>query len=89
VIQGNKGRLLYVLNRDTGKPVFPVEERRVPQSDVRRKDSPTQPFPLLRRRSPHTRLPPMKRGDRRQRTAKLAARSISQLRNEEFSPRQA
>src|SRR5262249_34517494 len=27
VIQGNKSGLLYVLNRDTGKPVFPVEER--------------------------------------------------------------
>jgi len=47
VIQGNKAGLLYVLNRDTGKPVFPVEERRVPQSDVPgEKTSPTQPFPL-------------------------------------------
>jgi len=34
VIQGNKSGMLYVLNRDTGKPVFPVEERPVPQSDV-------------------------------------------------------
>ena len=47
VIQGNKSGLLYVLNRDTGKPVFPVEERRVPQSDVPGEvTSPTQPFPL-------------------------------------------
>jgi quinoprotein glucose dehydrogenase len=47
VIQGNKAGLLYVLNRDTGKPVFPVEERSVPQSDVPgEKTSPTQPFPL-------------------------------------------
>jgi len=47
VIQGNKAGLLYVLNRDTGKPVFPVEERPVPQSDVPgEKASPTQPFPL-------------------------------------------
>jgi quinoprotein glucose dehydrogenase len=47
VIQGNKSGLLYVLNRDTGKPVFPVEERPVPQSDVPgEKTSPTQPFPL-------------------------------------------
>jgi quinoprotein glucose dehydrogenase len=47
VIQGNKTGLLYVLNRDTGKPVFPVEERRVPQSDVPGElASPTQPFPL-------------------------------------------
>jgi quinoprotein glucose dehydrogenase len=47
VIQGNKTGLLYVLNRDTGKPLFPVEERRVPQSDVPGEfASPTQPFPL-------------------------------------------
>lgn len=47
VIQGNKTGLLYVLNRDTGKPVFPVEERAVPSSDVPGEvPSPTQPFPL-------------------------------------------
>jgi len=48
VIQGNKTGLLYVLDRDTGKPVFPVEERAVPQSDIPgERTSPTQPFPLL------------------------------------------
>src|SRR5579862_3272237 len=36
VIQGNKTGFLYVLNRDTGLPVFPVEERPVPHSDVPR-----------------------------------------------------
>ena len=47
VIQGNKTGFLYVLNRDTGVPVFPVEERPVPQSDVPGEvTSPTQPFPL-------------------------------------------
>ena len=47
VIQGSKTGLLYVLNRDTGKPVFPVEERRVPGSDVPGEvASPTQPFPI-------------------------------------------
>lgn len=47
VIQGNKTGFLYVLNRDTGKPVFPVEERPVPASDVPGEAaSPTQPFPL-------------------------------------------
>jgi len=46
VIQGNKTGFLYVLNRDTGAPVFPVEERAVPQSDVPGEvTSPTQPFP--------------------------------------------
>jgi quinoprotein glucose dehydrogenase len=47
VIQGNKSGLLYVLNRDTGKPVFSVEERQVPQSEVPGEvTSPTQPFPV-------------------------------------------
>jgi quinoprotein glucose dehydrogenase len=47
VIQGNKSGLLYVLNRDTGKPVFPVEERPVPKSDLPGEvASPTQPFPV-------------------------------------------
>ena len=47
VIQGNKTGFLYILNRDTGKPVFAVEERPVPQSDVPgEKASPTQPIPV-------------------------------------------
>src|ERR1700687_3799151 len=47
VIQGNKTGFLYVLNRDTGVPVFPVEERPVPQSDVPGEvTSPTQPIPV-------------------------------------------
>jgi quinoprotein glucose dehydrogenase len=47
VVQGNKTGFLYVLNRDTGAPVFGVEERPVPQSDVPGEcTSPTQPFPL-------------------------------------------
>jgi len=46
VIQGNKTGFLYVLNRDTGAPVFPVEERPVPQTDVPGEvTSPTQPVP--------------------------------------------
>ncbi len=48
VIQGNKTGFLYVLNRETGKPVFPVEERPVPKSDVPGEvASPTQPFPVM------------------------------------------
>ena len=47
VIQGNKTGFIYVLHRDTGAPVFPVEERRVPQSDVDgERASATQPFPV-------------------------------------------
>jgi len=48
VIQGNKTGNLFVLNRETGKPVFGVEERPVPPSDSEGEEaSPTQPFPLL------------------------------------------
>lgn len=48
VIQGNKTGNLFVLDRETGKPVFPVEERPVPKSDVPGENpSPTQPFPML------------------------------------------
>jgi quinoprotein glucose dehydrogenase len=38
--------MLYLFNRVTGEPIFPIEERPVPQSDVPgEKTSPTQPFP--------------------------------------------
>jgi quinoprotein glucose dehydrogenase len=46
VIQGNKTGFLFVLNRDKGTPIFPVEERSVPQTDIPGEvTSPTQPFP--------------------------------------------
>lgn len=45
VLQTVKTGQLFVLDRDTGKPVFPVEERNVPKSDVvGERASPTQPF---------------------------------------------
>ena len=48
VIQGNKIGSLFVLHRETGTPIFGVEERPVPKSDVEGLEtSPTQPFPLL------------------------------------------
>jgi quinoprotein glucose dehydrogenase len=41
-----KQAFLYVFDRVTGKPVWPIDERPVPQSDVPgEKTSPTQPFP--------------------------------------------
>ncbi|MBV9085675.1 MAG: PQQ-binding-like beta-propeller repeat protein, partial [Acidobacteriaceae bacterium] len=47
VVEGNKTGFLYVLHRETGMPVFRVEERRVPQSDVPGETtSPTQPVPV-------------------------------------------
>jgi quinoprotein glucose dehydrogenase len=46
VIQLNKQGFVFVLDRDTGKPVWPVEERPVPQGGAEgEKLSPTQPFP--------------------------------------------
>ena len=44
---GSKTGNLFLLNRETGKPIFGVVERPVPQSDVPGEiASPTQPFPL-------------------------------------------
>jgi quinoprotein glucose dehydrogenase len=41
-----KQAMLYLFDRATGQPIFPIEERPVPQSDVPgEKTSPTQPFP--------------------------------------------
>ena len=46
VIQPTKQGFLFVLDRDTGKPVWPVEERSVPQGGAEGEQlSPTQPFP--------------------------------------------
>lgn len=45
VIQTGKSAMLFVLDRTTGKPIFPVEERAVPGSSVPGEvPSPTQPF---------------------------------------------
>jgi quinoprotein glucose dehydrogenase len=44
----NKNSLMFILDRVTGKPIYGVEERPVPQSDVPgEQTSPTQPFPVL------------------------------------------
>lgn len=45
-IQVTKQNFAYVFDRATGEPVWPIEERPVPQSDVPGEwTSPTQPFP--------------------------------------------
>ena len=55
VLQATKSGQLFVLDRDTGVPVFPVEERPVPASDVFGEHaSPTQPF--------NTVIPPLSPG---------------------------
>ncbi len=46
VAQGTKHGLLFVFDRVTGKPLWPIEERPVPQSDLIGEQAwPTQPFP--------------------------------------------
>ncbi len=46
VAQATKQGFLYVFERTTGKPLWPIEERPVPQTDVPgEQTSPTQPFP--------------------------------------------
>ena len=46
VMQPSKTAFLYVFDRETGEPVWPIEERPVPQSIVPgERTSPTQPFP--------------------------------------------
>ncbi|HEY2015704.1 MAG TPA: PQQ-binding-like beta-propeller repeat protein [Bryobacteraceae bacterium] len=54
VAQAGKTGFLYVFDRVSGEPLWPIEERRVPQSKVPGEQSwPTQPFP--------TRPPPFAR----------------------------
>ncbi|RXH54641.1 PQQ-binding-like beta-propeller repeat protein [Granulicella sibirica] len=44
----NKNGLMFILDRVTGKPIYGVEERPVPKSNVPGEEtSPTQPFPVL------------------------------------------
>src|SRR5687767_5269571 len=46
VAQATKQGFLYVFDRRTGQPIWPIEERPVPQTDVPGEwTSPTQPFP--------------------------------------------
>ena len=46
VVQGTKQGLLFVFNRETGEPLFPIEERPVPHNAVAGEHlSATQPFP--------------------------------------------
>ena len=54
VAQGTKHGLLFVFDRVTGEPLWPIEERPVPKSDLLGEEAwPTQPFP--------TRPPPLMR----------------------------
>ena len=46
IFQATKQAWVYALDRETGEPIWPIEERAVPQSSVPGEQlSPTQPFP--------------------------------------------
>ena len=48
VVVGTKMGIVFILNRENGKPLFPVVEEAVPASTVEGEESfPTQPFPTL------------------------------------------
>ena len=48
VAQITKSGFVFLLDRKTGVPLFPVEERKVPGSDLMNEEAwPTQPFPLV------------------------------------------
>src|SRR3954464_5612210 len=56
VAEAGKNGFLYVFDRVTGKPLWPIEERPVPKSEVPGEwTSPTQPFPTV--------VPPFARQD--------------------------
>lgn len=47
VAQVTKNGFVFVFNRETGEPLFPIEERKVPVSNIPGEEAwPTQPFPL-------------------------------------------
>jgi quinoprotein glucose dehydrogenase len=47
VVQVNKEGFVWVFEREIGKPLWPIEERKVPKSDMPGEETwPTQPFPL-------------------------------------------
>jgi quinoprotein glucose dehydrogenase len=48
VVQATKMGHVFFLHRETGEPIYPVEERPVPESDVPGEQAwPTQPYPVV------------------------------------------
>ncbi len=83
VAQATKTGFVFVLDRVTGEPLFPVEERPVPPSDVPGETaSPTQPFPV---RPPPLVPQTLREGDlwnRNPKTRAKCAARLASLRNE-------
>jgi quinoprotein glucose dehydrogenase len=80
----SKNGFTYVFDRVTGRPVWPIEERPVPQSDVSgERTSPTQPIP--------TKPPPFARqgiteDDLVDFTPELRAEALARLRSYRYGP---
>src|SRR5579871_1009667 len=85
VAQPTKQGYLFVFDRVTGRPVWPIEERPVPQSDVPgEKTSATQPFPpdKLRYNSNFLKLP----DDLIDFTPQLRARALEAIKRYRYEP---
>jgi quinoprotein glucose dehydrogenase len=83
VVIGTKTGMIFVLHRETGEPLFPVEERPVPPSDVPGENAwPTQPFALLPAPLHGTRLTPDSAFGLTDETRAFCRAWIARLRNE-------
>ncbi len=47
IVQANKDGFAYFVNAATGQPVFPIEEKPVPQNTELEATYPTQPIPTM------------------------------------------
>ena len=84
VIQVSKQAFTYVLDRETGEPIWPIEERPVPPSTVTGEQaSPTQPFPT---KPPPFDLQGTTVDNLIDFTPELRQRALSQLENFDYGP---
>jgi quinoprotein glucose dehydrogenase len=75
----------FVLDRETGSPLIPVEERAVPTSDVPGEDaSPTQPFPAAPRSLARTSLTPDEAWGLTEEDRRWCRETVSTLRSDGF-----
>ncbi|WPP50463.1 pyrroloquinoline quinone-dependent dehydrogenase [Catalinimonas niigatensis] len=80
---GTKMGHIFLLHRETGEPLFPVEERPVPQSDVPGEQTyPTQPFPILPKPIGVQKVGPEHAWGLTEEDKKVAEQRIASFRNE-------
>ena len=84
LVQTTKQAFAYVLNRETGEPVWPIEERAVPRGHVPGEYySPTQPFPT---RPAAYEMQGISPDDLIDFTPELRRRALEQLEQYEYGP---